>query len=102
MKKHTRKDAVELDIVVDLAEVSPDTTVADLQDLAERNRLYKAHYKASALTVSGWCTAMCISESRHKAYWGLRVAVPNSILNKSKKVCNRIKRCIQTLNNMGL
>ena len=102
MKKHTRRDSVDLDIVISLAEVSPDTTVSDLQDLAERNFLYKRYYKTSKLTGAGWCEAMCISDARHNAYMSLHAAVPNSVMNKAKAVCSRIKRSIKTLHNMGL
>ena len=102
MRKHKRKDAVELDIIIDLATIAPNTTVADLQNIAERNRLYKAYYKESSLTEAGWCNAMCISDSRHAAYLGLTTPAPNSILNKAKKVSQRIRRNIQAVHNMGL
>lgn len=102
MKRHTRRNNIDLDIVINLAEVSPNTTVADLQEIAERNRYYKTYFSKSKLTKEGWCEAMCISTERHAAYLGLRTPAPNSILNKAKMVSSRALRLIKLLHNKGL
>jgi hypothetical protein len=99
--KRQRRDNKELDIILNL-EVNPNMTVADLQEIAERNSIYKRYFHMSKLTAEGWADAMSISIERHYAYWGLNTPAPNSIINKAKTVSSRIKRCIKALNNMGL
>lgn len=99
--KRQRRDAVELDVILNL-EVTPDTTVADLQDIAERNVTYKRFFALSQLTAEGWCEAMGISADRHRAYITLNAPAPNAILNKSRIIARRLRRCIKTLKTMGL
>lgn len=99
--KRQRRDNRELDIILDLT-VNPNMTVADLQEIAERNSIYKRYFVMSKLTAEGWTEAMSISIERHKAYMGLHTPAPNSILNKAKTVSSRLKRCIKSLHNMGL
>ena len=100
MRKQSR-EAREIETILDLT-VNPETTVKDLQEIAERNAIYKRFYVSSRLTAEGWAEAMAISVERHRAYMGLHNAAPNSILNKAKVVCRRLKRCIKTLHEMGL
>lgn len=99
--KRQRRDSKEIDIILNLA-VNPNMTVADLQAIAERNSIYKRYFAISKLTAEGWAEAMSISVERHYAYVGLHTPAPNSILNKAKTVASRLKRCIKSLNNMGL
>lgn len=99
--KRQRRDSRELDIILDLT-VNPDMTVADLQEIAERNAIYKRYFHMSKLTAEGWAEAVAISIERHYAYMGLHTPAPNSILNKAKTVSSRLKRCIKSLHNMGL
>lgn len=96
-----RKDAVDLDPIL-LLDVNPDMKVSDLQEIAERNAIYKRYFTSSKLTVEGWVHAMTISKERHYAYMGLHTAAPNVILNKSREVCRRVKRCLNSLNTMGI
>jgi hypothetical protein len=99
--KRQRRDSVELDIILNL-DVNPTTTVADLQDIAERNAAYKRFFTMSHLTAAGWVEAMNISIDRHKAYIGLHTPAPNVILNKAHTVYRRMCRCIKTLKNMEM
>lgn len=101
-KRERRQVEPEWEVTLDLEQLDETMTVLELQDVAARRKVYRRFLANSQLTKEGWCFALGITTERHDSYNRLSTRIPDSILNKAKKVSRRLKRVITTLHKGGI
>lgn len=96
-KSRRAEDFEDAEYVIDLNAVNKEMTVAELEDIAKRNKAYLKFKKESGLTDEAWLEALCISKNRENVYCHLRDKVPNSILNRAHNIYKRIHKTINLI-----
>ena len=102
MRRRHRQDEEDWVVTVDLEQLNPDMSVAELQEVASLHKVYMRYRKKSQLTPEGWAYVLGISEARERAYASLNDKVPNSVMNKALKAYTRLTRVKNQLHNEGL
>jgi hypothetical protein len=102
MQRRNPPKAPTWEVTLDLEQIDPTISAEELIEIASRAKVYREALTKSMLTDIGWCRAMSISPERHKAYKYMSTKVPNSVLNKARKVQQKIQAIVTRLNTEGI
>lgn len=102
MRRRNPPKAPTWEVTLDLEQIDPTISAEELIEIASRAKVYRAALTASCLSDDGWCKAMSISKDRHNSYKYMATKVPNSVLNKARKVQQRIRSVVTRLNKEGI
>lgn len=102
MQRRNPPKAPKWEVTLDLEQIDPTISAEELIEIASRARVYRDSLTRSGLSDSGWCNAMSISKDRHNSYKCMSTKVPNSVLNKARRVQQRICAAITRLKNEGI